>query len=90
MCAGSSLGRAPDNETINHHCDSPRAADAKSPPDKSSPRFGGVSFQPILTPMLSRNFVGFSPPIRAEIVFCSNRNGAKQGDTNVLIADWVE
>jgi len=40
--------------------------------------------------MLSRNFVGFSPPIRAEIVFCSNRNGAKQGDTNVLIADWVE
>jgi len=40
--------------------------------------------------MLSRNFVGFSPPIRAKIVFCSNRNGAKQGDTNVLIADWVE
>jgi WD40 repeat protein len=25
-----------------------------------------------------------------KIVFCSNRNAAKQGDTNVFIADWVE
>jgi len=40
--------------------------------------------------MLSRNFVGFSPSINAKIVFCSNRNVAKQGDTDVFIADWVE
>jgi hypothetical protein len=33
--------------------------------------------------MLSKNFVGYSPP-------CSNSNAAKQGDTNVFIADWVE
>jgi len=42
MDDGSSPSRAPDNETFNHHCDSPRAADAKSPPDKWSPRFGGI------------------------------------------------
>ena len=40
--------------------------------------------------MPSRNFVGLPPPINAKIVFCSNRNAAKQGDTNVFIADWVE
>jgi Tol biopolymer transport system component len=31
----------------------------------------------------------FSPNGK-KIVFCSNRNAAKQGDTNVFIADWVE
>jgi TolB protein len=34
-------------------------------------------------------FPMFSPDGR-KIVFCSNRNAAKQGDTNVFIADWVE
>jgi TolB protein len=34
-------------------------------------------------------FPMFSPDGK-KIVFCSNRNAAKQGDTNVFIADWVE
>jgi hypothetical protein len=34
-------------------------------------------------------FPMFSPDGK-KIVFCSNRNQAKQGDTNVFIADWVE
>jgi Tol biopolymer transport system component len=34
-------------------------------------------------------FPMFSPNGK-KIVFCSNRNAAKQGDTNVFIADWVE
>jgi Tol biopolymer transport system component len=29
-------------------------------------------------------------PDGKKVVFCSNRNAAKQGDTNVFIADWVE
>jgi TolB protein len=34
-------------------------------------------------------FPMFSPDGK-KIVFCSNRKAAKQGDTNVFIADWVE
>lgn len=34
-------------------------------------------------------FPMFSPDGR-KIVFASNRNAAKQGDTNIFIADWVE
>jgi TolB protein len=34
-------------------------------------------------------FPMFSPDGK-KIVFCSNRNQAKQGDTNVFIADWVQ
>jgi len=34
-------------------------------------------------------FPMFSPDGK-KLVFASNRNAAKQGDTNVFIADWVE
>lgn len=34
-------------------------------------------------------FPMFSPDGK-KLVFCSNRHSAKQGDTNVFIADWVE
>ncbi len=34
-------------------------------------------------------FPMFSPDSK-KLVFASNRNAAKQGDTNVFIADWVE
>ncbi|MBL8209001.1 MAG: PD40 domain-containing protein, partial [Blastocatellia bacterium] len=34
-------------------------------------------------------FPMFSPDGK-KLVFCSNRNASKQGDTNVFIADWVE
>jgi len=33
--------------------------------------------------------MSFSPDGK-KIVFCSNRNAAKQGGANVFIADWVE
>ena len=38
------------------------------------------------------NFDGFPmfSPDGKKIAFCSNRNAAKQGETNVFIADWVE
>ena len=34
-------------------------------------------------------FPMFSPDGK-KLVFASNRNAAKKGDTNVFIADWVE
>ena len=34
-------------------------------------------------------FPMFSPNGK-KLVFASNRNAAKQGDTNIFIADWVE
>ena len=34
-------------------------------------------------------FPMFSPNGR-KLVFASNRHGAKQGETNIFIADWVE
>ncbi len=34
-------------------------------------------------------FPMFSPDGK-KLVFASNRNAAKQGDTNVFIADWIE
>ena len=34
-------------------------------------------------------FPMFSPDGR-KLVFASNRNGAKRGETNLFVADWVE
>ena len=35
------------------------------------------------------SFPMFSPDGK-KLVFASNRNAAKEGDTNIFIADWVE
>src|SRR5215468_1131569 len=43
-----------------------------------------------VTKLDKASFAPYFFPDGKRIIFSSNRNGAKQGDTNVFIADWVE
>ena len=43
-----------------------------------------------LTVNRARDVYGRFSPDGKKLVFASNRNAAKQGDTNVFIADWVK
>lgn len=69
----------------NHFADDPRKRNF----DLLMVNLDGTGLERVTTYESFDGFPMFSPDGK-KLVFASNRNAAKQGDTNVFIADWVE